>query len=381
MTVLTVGLGTTIWSSGVVKGHLDGIGIYTRSLAGSLVTVPDVAVRPYTFGTHTPMLDCGVPTSLTANFPRFVLKNAVLGANRQVNLRLANEVDVFHAPDHHIPRLKDVALVASVMDLIPQLHPEWVTPRLRSFKNFLFNQSVRWADQIITISESSRRDILRILKVPEERVHVTPLGVDARYFGRQTEAARQEVLRKHDLEPGFFLFVGTLQPRKNLTAVLAAHAQLPEALRKRHPLVVVGRNGWCAEALVGELAALEVRGEGRWLEYLPQDDVIVLLQSATALVFMSLFEGFGLPAIEAFAARCPVICSNTTSLPEVAGDAALQVDPHQPKAIARAMLETLDDPLGVRQRQDEGERRARRYTWDACAARTLEVYRLALRGC
>ncbi|WP_167509302.1 glycosyltransferase family 4 protein [Pseudomonas oryzihabitans] len=377
---MKIGLGTTVWSSGVAKGHLDGIGIYTQSLCKGLMAVPNVEVKPYTFCIHAPMLDCGLPVSLATRFPEFVLKNALLGADSRVDQRLASEVDIFHAPDHHIPRLKNVAMVASVMDLIPQLHPEWVTLKLRRLKNWLFNQSVGWADQVITISEYSKRDIVRLLGIAEERVHVTPLGVDMSYFVRQSEVIRQDVLCKHGLEPGFFLFVGTLQPRKNLAAVLAAHAHLPEALRKQHPLVVVGRNGWRAETLVKELRALEARGEGKWLEYLPQEDVIALLQSAAALVFMSLFEGFGLPAIEAFAARCPVICSNTTSLPEVVGDAALQAAPQESKAITRAMLEILDDPLAVRQRVDEGERRAHGYTWDACAARTLEVYRLALRG-
>ncbi|KTT04507.1 glycosyl transferase family 1 [Pseudomonas oryzihabitans] len=377
---MKVGLGTTVWSSGVAKGHLDGIGIYTQSLSRALMARTDIQLRPYTFGPDTPALDCGIPASLAPHFPKFVLKNALLGADLQVDRRLATEVDIFHAPDHHIPRLKNVAMVASVMDLIPQIHPEWVTLKLRRLKNWLFNQSVGWADQVITISEYSKRDIVRLLGIAEERVHVTPLGVDAQYFSRQSEVTRQEVLRKHSLEPGFFLFVGTLQPRKNLAVVLAAHAQLPEAVRKRHPLVVVGRNGWRAESLVEELRALEARGEGKWLEYLPQADVIALLQSAAALVFMSLFEGFGLPVIEAFAARCPVICSNTTSLPEVVGDAALLADPQDPKAITKAMLELLDDPSAVRQRVEEGEGRARGYTWDRCAARTHEVYQLALKG-
>ncbi|MDH4763371.1 glycosyltransferase family 4 protein [Pseudomonas sp. CBMAI 2609] len=377
---MKVGLGSTVWSSGVAKGHLDGIGIYTQSLSQAFTSRSDVRIRPYTFGVDTPPLGCGVPVSLAPHFPKFVLKNALLGADREVDQRLANEVDIFHAPDHHIPRLKNVAMVASVMDLIPQIHPEWVTLKLRRLKNWLFNQSVGWADQVITISEYSKRDIVRLLGIAEERVHVTPLGVNGHYFARQSDVVRHEVLHKHGLEPSFFLFVGTLQPRKNLAAVLAAHAQLPETLRKQHPLVVVGRNGWRVETLVEELRALEARGEGKWLEYLPQEEVIALLQSAAALVFMSLFEGFGLPAIEAFAARCPVICSNTTSLPEVVGDAALQADPQEPKAIAQAMLEVLDDPLAARQRVDEGERRARDYTWDACASRTLEVYRLAVQG-
>lgn len=380
MTSLRLGLGTTVWSRGAALGHLDGIGIYSEALWRALSCRPGLQIASYVLDGEPQALACGTPVGLAKSFPALVFRNALLGPDRGINRRLAAEVEVFHALDHHIPRLKDVPLVATVMDLIPQLHPEWVTPRLRTLKSHLFNRSVGWADQVITISESSRRDILRILRLPEDRVQVTPLGVDSRYFSRQSDSTLLEVLTRHGLEPGFFLFVGTLQPRKNLTAVLAAHALLPEAVRKRHPLVVVGRNGWRADALVEELRALQARGEGKWLEYLPQDEVIALLQSAAALVFMSLFEGFGLPAIEAFAARCPVICSNTTSLPEVVGDAALLADPQDPKAIAKAMLELLDDLSAVRQRVNEGEGRARSYTWDRCAARTHEVYQLALKG-
>jgi alpha-1,3-rhamnosyl/mannosyltransferase len=138
---------------------------------------------------------------------------------------------------------------------------------------------------------------------------------------------------------------------------------------------VVGRTGWKADELLDELQKLERRGEGRRFEYLPGKTVLSLLQSAAAMVFPSLYEGFGLPVVEAFAARCPVITSSTTSLPEVAGNAALLVDPTQPDAIAAAMRAILDQPEQTAQRVELGQQRARQYSWEACAMQTLDVYR------
>jgi alpha-1,3-rhamnosyl/mannosyltransferase len=185
-------------------------------------------------------------------------------------------------------------------------------------------------------------------------------------------------LEKYGLEPGFFLFIGTLQPRKNLPRILEAFQSLPDDVRKAHPLIVVGRDGWNNEELIPQLKALEQRGEGRWLSYLPQDEVMALMQSAGALVFASLYEGFGLPVIEAFAARCPVIASNTTSLPEVTGDAAWSVDPTDSASIAAAMQDVLTQADVRAQKIEKGLERAKHYSWQECARKTLAVYEKVL---
>jgi len=203
--------------------------------------------------------------------------------------------------------------------------------------------------------------------------------VEPCYFDRIDQQQIDATLSTHDLQPGFFLFVGTLQPRKNLRGLLKAFGQLPTAIRKQHKLVVVGRDGWGNEDLLPELKALEARGEGYWLDYLPKQQVMALLQSAAALVFPSLYEGFGLPVIEAFAARCPVIASNTTSIPEVAGHAAWLIDPTDSADIASAMLAVLEDQQLRKERIEAGLKRARTFTWEACAASTLDVYSKVLR--
>jgi glycosyltransferase involved in cell wall biosynthesis len=382
-TRMDIGLSCSVWAEGERTGHLDGIGVYTRSLWQAMEVLKqgeatDITVKPYAFGLDLPELSCGVPKILMGDFRIHVLSSGLLKLPLPNSAAIRRDVDLVHATDHHIPRVSGVPVVATVMDAIPLIHPEWIRQNYKTLKGWLFSRSVRGADHLITISEHSKQDLVTHFGVAPEKISVTPLGVDPVYFERIPQQTRDAVLEKHRLKPGFFLFIGTLQPRKNLPKVLEAFNLLPEAVRKQHPLIVVGRDGWANEELIPQLKALEERGEGRWLSYLPQSDVFALLQSAGALVFASLYEGFGLPVIEAFAAKCPVIASNTTSLPEVTGNAAWAVDPLDPASISRAMLDVLSNDALRAERIELGLERALRFTWEECARQTLAVYRKVL---
>ena len=375
-----VGFSCTVWSIGERAGHLDGIGIYTRALWHAMQKITGDSAeawsfQPYAFGRNLPTLECGAPQVLAQRFSLSCLLSATLHKSLPNSAKLKTELDLLHATDHHIPRIKGVPVVATVMDLIPLLHPEWIRQDLPRLKNWLFVQTIKSADHVITISEHSKQDLVKHLGIEPEQVSVTPLGVEPCYFDRIPAKQIEATLRAHALQPDFFLFIGTLQPRKNLRGILEAFNHLPDAIRKQHKLVVVGRDGWGNEDLLPELRALEARGEGYWLNYLPKHDVMALLQSAAALVFPSLYEGFGLPVVEAFAARCPVIASSTTSLPEVTGSAAWLVDPTNATDIAAAMLDVLNNPSKRKANIEAGEQRAKTFTWEACAARTLDVYR------
>lgn len=377
---MRIGLGTTVWAKGAKAGHLDGIGVYTQALWRGMQQRAEardsgLSFTPFAFGRDLPELECGRPEAIAGHFSAYALRAALLGASRPVSAKVRRQADLFHATDHHIPQLKGVPVVANVMDLIPMLHPEWASSTLRQAKNWLFSKTVHSAAHIVTISEYSKRDLIEHLGIAAADISVTPLGVDPVYFQRIGDEQRQQVLGKCGLRPGFFLCIGTLQPRKNVARVLAAHRSLPADVRKAHPLVVVGRVGWGVDELLPELRALEARGEGRWLDYLPQAEVLALLQSAGAMVFPSLYEGFGLPVIEAFAAQCPVITSNTTSLPEVAGDAALLVNPLDELEIAAAMVAMIEAPELTNRRVQLGHLRAQDYSWDACCDNTLNIYR------
>lgn len=377
---MRVGLGVTVWAKGSVAGHLDGIGVYTRALWHALsqqASQPGstLSLLPYAFGRQLPELECGTLARLGDRFSVHALRSTLCGAPAQLSTQARAQIDLFHATDHHIPRLKGIPVAANVMDLIPLLHPEWAASGLRSLKNWLFTRTVRSADHLITISEYSKQDLIDHLGIAADKISVTPLGVSPEYFEKIPDTEVAQTLAELRLQSGFFLFVGTLQPRKNLSRVLAAHKSLPAEIRRRHPLIVVGRIGWKADELLTELQDLERRGDGRRFEYLPGRTVRALLHSASALVFPSLYEGFGLPVVEAFAAQCPVITSNTTSLPEVAGDAALLIDPTQTEEIAAAMRRILEEPEKTALRVELGLLRAYRYSWDACASKTLSVYR------
>ena len=377
---MDIGLSCTVWAGCERAGHLDGIGVYTRSLWQAMENLKqseakDITVKPYAFGRDLPQLACGIPKTLSEQFRVQVLLSGVLNRPLPNSADIRRDVRIFHATDHQIPNIAGVPVVATVMDAIPLIHPEWIRQNLKSLKSWLFAKSVQKADHLITISEYSKLDLMEYLGVAPQNISVTPLGVDPVYFERVPLDTRDAVLRKYNLVPGFFLFVGTLQPRKNLPTVLKAFNALPDAVRKAHPLIIVGRDGWANEDLLPELRRLEDRGEGRWLKYLHQSEVFALLQSAGALVFASLYEGFGLPVVEAFAAQCPVIASNTTSVPEVAGDAAWSVDPKDVDSIRAAMLSVLEDAALRSERIQLGLQRAREYNWQACARQTLAVYR------
>ncbi|WP_024683792.1 glycosyltransferase family 4 protein [Pseudomonas syringae] len=378
---MDIGLSCTVWAKGERAGHLDGIGIYSRALwhnLDKLSQAEDIHVKPYAFGKQLPVLACGQPQQLYSDYRIHAVLSSVLKLPLGNSASIAKDVQLFHATDHHIPRIKGVPVVATIMDMIPVLHPEWIKQDLKRLKSWLFTTSIKRADHIITISEYSKQDMISHLGIAPERISVTPLGVDPVYFERIGAAERNRVLGMYGLKPGFFLVVGTLQPRKNLQRVLEAFQQLPAQVRKEHPLVIVGRDGWSNEELLPQLEALQQRGEGRWLSYLPQNEVLALLQSAGALVFASLYEGFGLPAIEAFAAQCPLIASNNSSLPEVTGDAAWAVDPHSAESISTAMLAVLEQPEERERKVQSGLGRARHFSWDACAQNTLDIYRKVL---
>ena len=380
---MEIGFSCTVWADGERAGHLDGIGIYSRALWQGLNEVAqasEIRFKPYAFGKSLPNMPCSAPQILAKDYRIHTILSGFLKLPLSNSAAISRDVALLHATDHHIPLIRGVPIVATVMDLIPILHPEWIKQDLKRLKSWLFTTSIQRADHIITISEYSKQDMIQYLGIEPERISVTPLGVDPVYFERIDSRQRDTVLQKHGLKPGFFLFIGTLQPRKNLPRVLEAFQQLPEAIRKKHPLVIVGRDGWSNKKLLPQLEELQQRGEGRWLRYLPQPEVVALLQSAGALVFASLYEGFGLPVIEAFAAQCPVIASNTTSVPEVTGDAAWSVDPSSAESINAAMFDVLQQSDERTQKIQRGLARARHYTWQACAQQTLEVYRKVLAG-
>lgn len=370
---MRIGFGATKLARGLAQGGVDGIGSYIRELMQRMHQSPDIALQPFAYtGPSAPemaarLIDVG-------DFQRQALISLTTGLPfREMQNALAGKVDLIHATDHYIPKLHGIPVVATLMDAIPLAHPEWMTYHFKHIKNEAWRRSAHWAQHIITISEHSRKEIAQWFKVPEKRISVIPLGVDERWFANPTAEELERVRCSYQLPARFFLSVGTLQPRKNIGTLIAAHRMLSPAMRREAPLVIVGKAGWGCE---NEVAQLRRGDEGalRWLQYVPDGDMLPLLRQASALVFPSLHEGFGLPVLEAFAAQTPVIASNATAVPEVAGQSAILVNPKLPKCWTDAMLYLLSESSEIDVLKESGLSRAKQFTWLKTALATKTVY-------
>ncbi len=365
---------TTVLDRANAAATSDGIARYTAELSAGLAARADVELYPFVLAPDrlSPANGAGTPLG---SFKLQALCALLSGMPfPMVQRRLAGVADLVHSTDHFIPKLRGVPVVATLHDAVPLSHPEWINYSFKSAKNALWRRTAQWADHIITVSEHSKREISRWFDVPPENITVTPLGVDSRWAEDVPGGEMERVRILHGLPPRFVLFVGTLQPRKNLARLIEAHRGLPSALRREVPLVVAGRAGWLCDV---EVATLR-NGDGgtlRYLDHVPEDDLLPLLKQASVFVLPSLHEGFGLPVLEAFAAGVPVVASAAGAIPEVAGNAALLVDPLDTQAMAGALQRCLEDDAFAGSLRDLGRARAKEFTWTHTAELTLATYR------
>jgi alpha-1,3-rhamnosyl/mannosyltransferase len=370
---MRVGLGTTMLARGLAHDQLDGIGYYTQELAQRLSS-NGCTWQPWVFGSTSLDHIDHHPIERLPRYSTAAVQSALTGMGFSGISALRGRIDIFHATDHYIPRLPGIPVLATIMDAIPLSNPEWASARFRSLKNKFWRKASRWADHVVTISDYAKTQIIEHFDLEAQHISVVPLGVDQRFHERLEPRVLQRLRLVHQLHRPFFLCIGTLQPRKNIHRVIDAYQSLPAQVRQTHDLVIVGRNGWGSESLVQRLQSVSSSSGVRWLGAVPDLDKRALLQSATALVFPSLSEGFGLPVLEAFASQTPVIASNTTSLPEIATDAALLVDPCDTQAIAHAMQHIANNPSHAAHLSSQGLVRAQHYSWQTCAQQTTAIY-------
>jgi glycosyltransferase involved in cell wall biosynthesis len=357
--------------------RLTGIGRYTHELTYALRRLDPaldiILLNPYP-GSRLPWYR-DFPTYPV---PSLKLLPGVVGWGSAVLARAARalHLDVLHDPCGIAPFLAPrlgVFRVVTVHDAIPYVYPE----AHQFLTRFVFRTLVpaaRWtADAILTDSRSARRDLIRHVGFRPDRVHVTRLGVNLP-SPSQIEACRRavtEVTERYGITTPYFLYVGALNPRKNVPRLLAAF----EEVRARHSqvkLVIVGPETWAADET---LARCRHMGDAvRLTGFVSDQTVHILYAGAAALVFPSLYEGFGLPPLEALAHGTPVITSNTSSLPEVVGEAGVLVDPYDVHAIARAMEQLLVDEKLAGSLRRAGRERALEFSWECTARETLHIY-------
>jgi len=358
-------------------GRIDGIGIYTRALERTLPGAGITAVRvqaPIVAGGRWLSPDSGV-LRFAIPIPAGVAISRIVGRPFLPGARTVEDaIDVYHATDYQVPPLRRVPVVATVYDAIPLSHPQWASARLRRLKNWVLRSAVPMADLVIAISHAAVPDITEHYGVPAERIRVIHCGVDPRWSDARPAARVRATLDCLGLAPGFFLFVGTLQPRKNVPTLLAAYDALPAFVRTDRALVVVGRAGWGVGQLAEDLRAREAAARSRWLDYVDEETLLDLYAAAGAFVMPSLAEGFGLPLLEALAQGLPLVVSDLPVFREVAGPHARYVPPLDAEAMASAMAEAVavaSTPESVEARR----RHARQFDWSAVARQTARVYR------
>jgi alpha-1,3-rhamnosyl/mannosyltransferase len=280
---------------------------------------------------------------------------------------LTRGADVFHASVlvRHPP--SRARLTATVHDLTGFLMPE-LHPRSNLVAEESFAKLARRADGLIAVSECTRQDAIRTLGVTPEKICTIHSGVAESFFDPPAERVN-EIRERYGLQRPFVLFVGTIEPRKNVDLLLDAWESLPGPLRTHFELVVAGPVGWAADATVARLHAV------RYLGYIPEPDLAPLTAAAEAFVYPSLYEGFGFPVAQAMAAGVAVITSNVSSLPEVAGNAALLVDPKSQAELRAALVRLLGSADLRRSLALAGRERAREFRWEICAQRSLEFFR------
>ncbi len=289
-------------------------------------------------------------------------------------------LDVLHSPDF-IPPLRHIGArrVITVHDLAFLRYPHLLTRSSARYYGQI-DRAVRQADHIIAVSHSTEQDLINLLGVPENKITVIYEAADEVFRPLPKEESAAEVRRRYNLPADYILFVGTIEPRKNLNTLLLAYHALRTQYRLDPPLVFAGEHGWLAEEVYSLVDELGLQDHCYFLGRVSTTELVYLYNAARLLAHPALYEGFGLPPLEAMACGIPVVVSNVSSLPEVVGNAALLVDPTDVEAWTVALHRLLTDDTLWKELQEKGFERARQFSWERTAQETLAVYHHVLQG-
>jgi len=283
--------------------------------------------------------------------------------------------NVYHQPNY-IPNVFIGKTITTIHDMSYRVFPQY-HPRRRVILLRTFEKRLRRADRIITDSEFSRQQIVEMLKVPEERVTVTYLGAGSQYQPITIlKDKKLDLQARYGLPEQFLLYVGTIEPRKNLERLIEAlYIYQQEEPGSALKLVLAGGKGWLYEEILARIKALHLEQDVLFTGYVNSEDLPYLYNMAEAFVYPSLYEGFGLPPLEAMACGTPVISSNAASIPEVVGEAGILADPYKVNELAEAICRVAGSASLREEMARKGLKQAQRFSWRQCAIETLQVYR------
>lgn len=366
-----------------IRFPLTGIGRYTLELARNLQSQPDMTELSY-FGARG--LVGAIPTAQAQSgaghkLKRWVQRSHVVteayrASHDFLKARALRGRDdfIYHGPNFFLPRFAGLS-VATFHDLSPFKWSQCLSPLRARFLQQELAATLERADALITDSLYTRQELADYFGWPLTRIYHVPLASSPEFHPR-TAADLSPALARHGLLPGgYSLFVGTIEPRKNIETLLDAYGRLPLVQRQAFPLVLCGYQGWRSESIHARIKTAQAQGWARYLGFTSAQDLPLLFAGAHLFVFPSHYEGFGLPVLEAMSSGVPVVCSDSTSLPEVAGGAALMCGAQDVEQLTHLLNQGLTDDAWRRCAIEKGLENAGQYTWVRCARETMAVYR------
>ncbi|MFG6206201.1 glycosyltransferase family 4 protein [Pseudomonas retamae] len=372
-----------VLSAEPIRFPLTGIGRYTYELALRLQRNSEITDLQFFAGRR---LSLELPTAADESGRSYGLKRAIqknflaveayrllMPMLRKAALKGHGDF-LYHSPNYYLPPFAGRS-VATFHDLSPFTWSHCHAPQLVRYLQKELKTTLVRADALITDSEFTRRELSDYFSWPIERIHTVPLASSPEFYPRPEHEISVTLARYGLHSNGYTLFVGTIEPRKNIETLLAAYERLPLAMRTRWPLILTGYHGWRSDAIHQKLERARREGWAHYLGFVPSADLPLLFAGARLFAFPSLYEGFGLPVLEAMSSGVPVVCSNSSSLPEVAGEAALMCAPLDIDMLTALLEQGLTDEAWRETAIINGIAHAQRFSWERCAQETFEVYK------
>lgn len=365
-----------------VKYPLTGIGRYTYELASSLERISDIDLK--FFQGVSIVKELSLPSESPGKLPGLksrLLKSKLavdiyrLFAPRIKSFALRNLADhIFHGPNFYLPPFRGRSVV-TFHDISVYKWADCHPPERVRYMRSEIELSLKRASMLITDSEFIKEEVSAYFNWPVEKIRSIPLAGAGDFYWRDPNSL-YEPLKKYSLSPGSYtLFVGTVEPRKNIETLLEAYGSMPDSVKRRWPLVIAGYKGWSSEKIHLRISKAEREGWVRYLGFVTTDFLPFLFAGARLFVFPSLYEGFGLPVLEAMASSVPVVCSDSASLPEVAGHAAALCDARDIDKLQQLIQNGIENEKWRSDAIKKGLEQASKFSWTRCANETLKVYR------